>query len=192
MPEVVFVHGFGGSKWEYQPLVRALTEKGIKEIHQFTYRERLGTLPLNKLAEKLGGFIRAKVRGNKFSIIGLSQGGIIAAWWLEFLGGKSICQRCVTVCSPFYGSLLSYFLPLPGLRDLQPTSRFLSLLRQAIASSQVDYLSIWNPFDLFVFPGLSGKCPGKQKSLCVLAPAHLFTFWMPQTVNWVCQAVVKA
>ncbi|HPP13542.1 MAG TPA: hypothetical protein PKW42_12520, partial [bacterium] len=176
---------------EYQPIIRYLRRCGVNTFHQFSYRQNLGTVPLSAIAASLQHYAGLLPKERNLVTIGLSQGGIIAAYWLEFLGGKKYCRTCITVCSPFHGSWLSYLLPLPGLVDLRPGSSLLSSLRQAMATSSVRYVGLWNPFDLFVFPGWSGKCAGQQFSRAVPALSHPLTFWMPLTIRIVCKELTS-
>jgi len=187
---VLLIHGFGGGKWEYQILARAFYLQGVK-TYQFTYQEKFGSVSLVKIAKKLANYMEKRRNEAKIVTVGLSQGGIIAAYWLEFLGGKKYCDSCWTICTPFSGSLLSYLLPLPGLVELRPESDLLQSLKQAMATSCVSYLGIWNPLDLFVFPGTSARCASQKASYLVLAPSHPLTFWMPRTIKLVCQGVRK-
>ncbi len=190
MSAILLIHGFGGGRWEYQILARAFHRQGVK-TYQFTYQEKFGSVSLVKIAEKLASYMEKRRNEEKIVTVGLSQGGIIAAYWLEFLGGKKYCQCCWTICTPFSGSLLSYLLPLPGLVELRPESSLLQSLKQAMTKSSVNYLGIWNPLDLFVFPGTSARAPGQKSSYPVLAPSHPLTFWMPRTIKLICQEVRK-
>lgn len=185
--KVIFVHGFGGGRYEYQPLINFLKNYKIKS-YEFLYKERFGQVSLKKIAKQLNEFIRKNVKG-KFILLGLSQGGIISTYYLEYLNGKKFCEKCIAICTPFYGSNLAYLFSLKGAKELRPKSVFLKKLREKIKKSKVKYYSIWNPLDLAVFPGKNANLEYARKSKKVISILHPKTFWEKETKEFILESI---
>ena len=171
--DLVFIHCFGNLTFEARPLIKYFEEKGIN-CHEFEYKKCFGQVSLGRLSNDFNDF--TKKINDDFVLIGLSQGGIIGSYWLEFLEGKRKCEDMVSVCSPFYGSYSAYLLPLKGVKELRPGSKFLYDLREKMKKSSVKYHCIWNPLDLMVFPGSHAKLKEAYKTKKVIAPIHGLTF----------------
>lgn len=176
--KLIFIREFGNLPFEAFPLIRYFEKKRF-DCYEFKYEKCLGQISLKKLAQNFDDFVK-KIKGD-FVLVGLSQGGIIGAYWLEFLKGKKKCKKIVTICSPFHGSYLAHLLSFEGIKELRPGSKFLYNLRKRIKKSNVKYYCIWNPLDLIVIPGSSGKLDYAYKNKRVIAPFHSFTFWKKAT-----------
>jgi pimeloyl-ACP methyl ester carboxylesterase len=172
---IIFIHGVLGNSREYQPLINFLKKNGNFSFYGFNYEERYGNISITELAKKFDVFIKNLNKKN-ITIIGLSQGGIIASYWLEFLGGNKFCGKCVTICSPFYGTYLAYIIKSPGARELNPKSTFLKKLREKIKKSKVDYYGVWNPLDLAILPGFNATMNAFKKSIKIPSLTHPLTF----------------
>ncbi|MCF7861127.1 alpha/beta hydrolase [Candidatus Woesearchaeota archaeon] len=191
------LHGWNGSNAEYEPILRHLEERGYK-VKGFNYSEKWGTVPLIELAKKFKKFVDLTSEEKKICVIGLSQGGIIASLAIEILGLN--CSKCFTICSPWHGSWLAYLLPLPaqfpGIYDLRPNSNILNKLRKRLPGSRCRYYSVWNPFDLMVFPGNSAfndlsKNPENDNNI-VYALLHPMTFWRKPTIKFIEKKILES
>ena len=175
---IVFIHGFGGGSYEYQPISRFLQEQGLAPCYEFSYTEKIGQVSLKKIAWQLNAFLQT-LPDHEFDIVALSQGGIIARLAIAYLIGKKI-RTCVTVCTPHHGSLLAYVGFLPGIRELRPGSP----LFHELDSSRATYYAVWNPLDMMVIPGSSAKFEHAQENKKVVALLHPLTFSHPETIKF--------
>ncbi len=169
--EVLCIHGFGGSNAEHKALREYLLQQVPVTIQTYSYTQKWGNVSLRKIAKDLC----MKMQSRQFDlVIGMSQGGIIATLAAEeySLQTKSIC----TICTPFRGSLLSYFLTVEGVKELRPNSLLLQTLRKKCFHSSITYYAIYNPLDLMVFPGLFAKNEFAKQQQKVYALTHPLTF----------------
>lgn len=186
---VILIHGLGGNKREYKPIKHYLGRRNDYEFLEFEYKENKGDASIDELAAKFRGFVESslgkRILDSKVAIIGLSMGGIIAPYYLEFLGGKNAICRCITLCTPFHGSFWAGFFEKKGMKQLRPDSIFLKELRAKMEKSDVNYTGVWNPIDITVLPGISAKANFMKKSRGVFAPLHQLTFFMPKTLEFI-------
>ena len=84
MDPILFIHGIGGSKKQYQPIIRYLRKKGINNFYEFSYESRIGLHPIKVIARELSEFIDKNIKKENIDIIAFSQGGIIALAYLKF------------------------------------------------------------------------------------------------------------
>lgn len=185
MTPILFIHGFSGSKKEYQPVLKYLKEKGINNFYEFEYLSTVGLHPIKVVAKELDEFIEKNVKEKEINIVAISQGGIIALAYLKYFEYKKVSvKKIFTLCSPHKGSLLANVLNLPGLIDLRPKSNLLKDLENFIRDNKIDVYAVYTPFDLMVFPGWNAKTKyGKNK--IIFAPSHPAAFYWPATFKYV-------
>lgn len=177
---IVLIHGWGGFLFESRMLVDKLRKKGIK-VYVFIYKRNIGQESFEELSKKFDKFV--STIKEEFIILGVSQGGIIGSYWLEFLNRGKKCKECLTICTPFHGTLIAYLgFFMPGTKQLFYNSNFLKKLKKKISKSKVTYYNIWNPLDLIVFPGSSAKL-GETKNYKVSAMWHSFTYLKKPTIK---------
>lgn len=186
---ILFIHGLGGSKKQYQPIIKYLKNKGIARFYEFIYESRIGLHPIKTLAKDLAEYIDKNIKENDINIIAFSQGGIIALTYLKYNKNRNV-KKLFTLCSPHKGSLLAYIFNLPGLCDLRPKSNLLSELEVFAKELEMDIYSIYTPFDLMVFPGWNAR-PKFGKAKLILAPAHPVAFFWPSTKKFVYKNLIK-
>ena len=189
---ILLIHGFAGSYLEFLPYLIFLRRIGYRRIYPFRYPQCLGTVPFAAIARRLAGYCERRIpAGEELVAIGFSQGGMIAGWWLEFLGGKRRCRTCITICSPLHGTAGAWLTGLPGFIDLRPGSRFLADLAGAMAASGVAYCGVWSPLDCVVIPGISARAPWQRKSRRLLVPFHFTAYWSPATLAFVREVLAE-
>lgn len=184
---VLFIHGFGGDTKEYQPLKNFLKNNGFNNFYEFYYQENLGQVSIKETSKKLADYINKNVREDILYIIGISQGGIIARYYINFLSNKKV-PKCVTICSPHHGSIWAYFHNYPGFIDLRPNSKLLKYLSSEY-ESKTKFYSIFNPIDLMVFPSTSAIFEKAEKNQKVLSPLHPTTFKNKKTFEFVLESL---
>lgn len=177
---IVFIHGFGGGVWEYEPIIRFLSERGDSTPYRFSYQKNLGQVSLKVLAHQLHEFICSTVSEHEIDIVALSQGGIIARLYIALYDDVKV-RKCITLCSPHKGSLLACVGIFRGIKELQPSS---SLLKQ-LDRTKARYYAVYNPLDLMVIPGWSGRLDGAVANKPVWAAFHPLTFSHPETLAFI-------
>ena len=95
-------------------------------------------------------------------IVGHSMGGLLARYYIEFMGGDKRVSHCVLLGTPNAGSKLAPFALSPMGRDLMPGSDFLTELNAAPLSPKVNYLTIFSHHDNLVIPAESAELPGAE------------------------------
>jgi len=173
---ILFIHGFGGSKKEFEPIKKYLQEYGFNNFYDFCYDKKIGQVSLSEIGDDLIEFVRINVKENKVDIIGVSQGGLLARYFI--VGSKIKVSKCITLCTPHKGSKSANIWNLPGLVDLRPNSKFLiELLTKEDKSKSISkFYCVYNPFDLMVFPGSNAKFSKAEKNLKVSTPLHQLSF----------------
>jgi len=186
MNPILFVHGIGGNKKQYQPIIKYLKQKGIKNFYEFEYINKFGLAPIKDASKELAEYIDKNVKEKNINIIAISQGGIIALAYLKFYlprqvkAGKNInVDKLFTICSPHKGSKLAKIADLPGFVDLRPNSVLLNELEIFGKENKINLYSIYTPFDLMVYPGWNARAKyGKRK--IIFAPGHASSLsWKP-------------
>jgi len=183
---ILFIHGFGGGRYEYYPVIKFLKKNSNPICYEFTYKKKFGQVSFKKIAEDLDNFIKANIKDSEVDIIGFSQGGIIARYYLAHYFSIKV-RRCITICTPHKGSFMAHIGFLPGIKELQPKSKFLAELD----SSKAEYYSVYNPFDLFVFPGWNSKFEHAKENKKVYSMLHQMTFWNRKTLEFIKKVLEK-
>ena len=182
MEPILFIHGFSGGRFHYLPIENYLKKKGIRKIYEFNYKNKFWQVSLREIAKELDKFIDNNVKEKQISIVAISQGGLIAHHYVQ--NHKNNVKKCISVCTPYKGvwwATIFSFLN-QGLKDLSIKSNFIKEINANMKkeSRKVKLYSIWTPFDIIVFPGVSAKLKG-SKSKRVLAIEHHLAFWSPKT-----------
>jgi triacylglycerol lipase len=180
---ILFIHGFAGGKYEFRPIINHLKNKGFSKFYQFTYKKRFCQIPIRVIAKQLSDFVTSNISEDKIDIIGISQGGIIAEYYLKHFNKKEI-RTLFTLCTPHKGSIMAYISGKPGFIDLRPRSKVLIEAEEFMKKSKTKLFSVYTPFDLMVFPGWNAN-PGHGKIKKVYAPLHPLAFWIPSTLKFI-------
>jgi triacylglycerol lipase len=183
MDPILFVHGVGADKKQYQSIIKFLKNKGFEKFYEFEYDSTIGIHPIKTIAKELSDYVEENVKEKNINIIGFSQGGIIALAYLKFFKNREV-DKIFTLCSPHSGSKWANWFNLPGIIDLRPDSKLLKDLERFAFDEDLNIFSVYTPFDLMVFPGWSAKRKyGKNK--LVFAPAHPAAFSWPATKEFI-------
>ena len=95
-------------------------------------------------------------------IVGHSMGGLLARYYIEFMGGDKRVSHCVLLGTPNAGSKLAPFALTPLGRDLMPGSDFLTELNTVQLSTKVNYVTIFSHHDNLVIPAESAELAGAE------------------------------
>ncbi|MFA6463926.1 MAG: alpha/beta fold hydrolase [Candidatus Paceibacterota bacterium] len=183
---ILFIHGFGGGSYEFKPIKSFLKKKFTEEIifFDFVYEKRFGQVELENIAELLKTFIENNLKDKNFSVIAISQGGII--WRIFALKNRYLTkkvEKVITLCTPHNGSLWANLLNLPGVKDLRKNSQILNRINEL--DDGLEYYSVYNPLDLMVFPGTNAIFKKAKINKRVFDWLHPLTFWNKKTLNFI-------
>ncbi len=177
---ILFIHGFAGGSYEFKPIIRYLKSHDDPVCYEFVYKKKFGQVSLKVIAQELHEFIITHVPEPELDIVAISQGGVIARYYIAHYQDRKI-RKCITLCSPHHGSLLAYIGILPGIKELQPHNSFLKKLDV----KKAEYYAVYNPADLMVFPGWFAKFREAKENKRVLSLLHPLTFSNQATLKFI-------
>lgn len=185
---VLLVHGFNGTPAIFRGMSDYLAKSGWF-VYDLTLTPSNGELGIEQLAQQVANYIAKTFTAEQpLDLIGFSMGGIVSRYYVQRLGGIDRVQRLLTISSPHHGTWTAYALGRPGCIQMRPDSTFLQELNQDVAMlEQLNFTSIWTPFDLMIVPANSSKMPvGREVQVPVL-----YHDWMPIDIRCL-EAVVAA
>lgn len=159
-------------------------------VYTLNLTPNFGTLTLEELAQQLNQFIEQTFEPDQpIDLVGLSMGGLVSRYYVQRLGGINRVQRFITIASPHNGTLMAYSLQGKGCIQMRPSSPFLTALNQDIAVlSQLNFTSIWTPWDFIIVPATSSQVPVGE-DVIVPVIAHAMMARHPHSLNAVATAL---
>lgn len=165
---VILLHGMLGQRHIYWNVFKhRLEQDGFRHHECIIPYGMLGDLRL--AASFLKDKVEATLRGDGASKVDLvchSAGGLVARYYMMYLGGASKVGTIVTLGTPHQGTYFSYVLPVPLLpiaRQTRPGSHFLDEINGPGAIPPgVHFVNIWSPLDGVVLPSHNSKLAGSN------------------------------
>jgi len=166
---VLLLHGFMTTRRAVDVLERRLRRDGYT-----VFSFNLGGVQqvIRRGIDDLADHVRTKVERiygrhpgmGPLTVVGHSQGGLVACWYVKKLGGWRRARAVVTLGTPHHGAPAAFAaLPLgllaPALFQMSPRSRFLRRLEKGSWPPGVRLTSIWSRQDLLT-PYPSGVVDG--------------------------------
>lgn len=172
---VILIHGIFDTTAIFQTMSAHLSRQGW-EVHSFDLIPNYGFLGLDRLAEQIADYVERTFRPDQpIDMVGFSMGGIVSRYYVQRLGGIERVQRLITISSPHNGTWTAYFYVTPGTRQMRPKCQFLEDLNRDVGLlDQINFTSIWTPFDGIIVPATSSKLPVGQEVILYV----LFHAWM--------------
>jgi len=182
---VVLVHGLLRGPIDRQ--AAALRRSG-RSVFVFNYRPSTGTVPIERLTDRLDAFVRSRIgAGKRYDMVGTSQGSLVARLHAQRLLSRdpAHCQleRLVLVSPPNRGTrLASLACAVPGLKRLfrgiaqmRPGSTFLRRLnRRADLLSQIQLTTVWTAADGVIVPARNALLGvGREQQIPVLGHSRM-------------------
>ncbi|MDZ8257841.1 triacylglycerol lipase [Nostoc sp. ChiQUE01b] len=172
---VLLIHGIDDTRAVFQKMAVQLRLQGWS-VYSLDLVPNNGDVGLDELAKQIADYVTATFAPEqRLDLVGFSMGGIVSRYYVQRLGGINRVQRFITISSPHYGTVVAYGSRRPGCLQMRPDSIFLKDLNSdAVMLGQLDFTSIWTPYDLMIVPANSSQMPvGSQ----VIVPVSLHP-WM--------------
>ena len=174
---VLLVHGIWDTCKVFCKMTSYLKESGWK-VYDVDLVPNNGNKGLDDLAQQLAEKVDATFEPEQpFDLLGFSMGGIVSRYYVQRLGGIKRVQRFITLSAPSHGTRIAYFKQGLGCIQMRPNSAFLrDLNSDAQMLSQINFTSIWTPYDMMIVPANSSRMPvGDNITVSVLTHAWMLT-----------------
>jgi triacylglycerol lipase len=157
---VLLIHGIDDTGAVFNKMRGYLGERGWS-VYTLDLVPNNGDVGLDKLAKQVADYVVANFAPEQpLNLVGFSMGGIVSRYYVQRLGGIERVQRFTTISSPHYGTVMAYASQRPGCVQMRPNSIFLKDLNSDAAMlKQLNFTSIWTPYDLMIVPGNSSQMP---------------------------------
>lgn len=151
-----------------------------------------GSAPIPRLAQQLADFIDGGFAPDEpVNLFGFSMGGLIHRYYLQKMEGWRRVRKFVTAASPHRGTMTARLATHEAALQMRPDSAFIiDLNRDLTPLQQVEFTSIWSPFDLTIVPANSSVLP-VGKSRRVWSPAHGVMMYDPNVMRVIAQVLAE-
>lgn len=186
---VLLVHGIFDTGQVFHKMISYLKQRGFT-LYDLDLVPNTGDMGLDKLAEQVAKHIDATFDPEQpIDIVGFSMGGIVSRYYVQRLGGINRVQRFITMSSPHHGTWIAFCREGSGCIQMRPDSALLQDLNQDVEMlEQINFTSIWTPYDLMIVPANSSEMPvGRNVVVPVLNHAWMLTD--SRSLNTVAQAL---
>ncbi len=172
---VLLIHGIFDTISIFDRTSRYLKNLGW-DVYSLNLVPNYGRVGLDKLAEQVDDYVAKTFSPQQsFDLLGFSMGGIVSRYYIQRLGGINRVERLITISSPHNGTLTAYGLNLPGPIQMRPKSSFIEdLNRDMSLLEQINFTSIWTPYDAMIIPARSSEISAGK----VIKINVLFHPWM--------------
>jgi triacylglycerol lipase len=152
---VLLLHGFLATPRSLSALHRRLDRDGFR-VFSIELGGRFNTRRIDEQAmlvrDEVEQIYAREPNLPRLIVIGHSQGGLVASWWVKRLGGQRRVRTLVTLGTPHRGTrtawagILFAWL-MPSLLQMLPGSRFIRTLRDTGWPARVALLSVYSRRD---------------------------------------------
>lgn len=174
---VLLIHGIDDTAavfWKMKPYL----EKQGWVVDGLDLAPNNGSVGLDQLAQQVADYVEKSFAPDQpLDLVGFSMGGIISRYYVQRLNGLERVQRFITIASPHQGTWAAYFRNNSGCLQMRPGSFFLSSLNEDKAQlEQLNFTSIWTPFDMMILPASSSQLfVGREVKIQVLSHPGMLT-----------------
>ncbi|MBD3883576.1 triacylglycerol lipase [Phormidium tenue FACHB-886] len=174
---VLLIHGIDDTHAIFWRMAPALENLGW-DVHTLDLHPSNGDAGLEVLAAQVLDYVEQTFEpAQPIDLVGFSMGGIISRYYLQRLGGLRRIERFITIASPHNGTWTALLRSNLGANQMRIGSEFLlDLNRDAYRLEQINFTSLWTPFDSMIVPASSSEMPvGKNRQLWVGGHAWMVT-----------------
>lgn len=179
----ILVPGFSDDTGILRGLERYLQDAGIA-AYAISPQPSNGVVGIEVLAQQLAATIEQQFSAaTALNLVGFSMGGLICRSYIQQYGGLAHTERLVTIATPHQGTWTAYTYNRPACIQMRPGSHFLAALNRELAMlQQINFTSIWTPFDLTILPATSSYLPVGEM-VQVWSPFHYTLLFDPHIVQ---------
>ncbi|MHC5723668.1 MAG: esterase/lipase family protein [Nostoc sp.] len=169
---VLLIHGIDDTETVFYQMRNYLIQTGLS-VYALNLVPNNGDVGLDELAKQVSDYVTATFAPEqRLDLVGFSMGGIVSRYYVQRLGGINRVQRFITISSPHHGTVVAYASRRPGCVQMRPDSIFLKDLNSdAVILGQLDFTSIWTPYDLMIVPANSSQM-SVGREVIVPIPLH--------------------
>ncbi|MEH1824115.1 MAG: triacylglycerol lipase [Nostoc sp.] len=174
---VFLIHGIDDTEAVFHKMRAYLIQRGWS-VYSLNLVPNNGDVGLDELAKQLADYVTATFAPEqRLDLVGFSMGGIVSRYYIQRLGGINRVQRFLTISSPHHGTVVAYGSRRPGCVQMRPNSIFLKDLNSdVVILGQLDFTSIWTPYDLMIVPANSSQMPvGREVTVPVALHPWMLT-----------------
>ncbi|MDB9525036.1 alpha/beta fold hydrolase [Oscillatoria sp. CS-180] len=168
---ILLIHGIDDTAVVFDKMAAYLSDRLAVPVHTLNLAPNNGDLGLDELALQVKAYIDQHIdAAMKLDLVGFSMGGIVSRYYVQRLAGWQRVRRFVTLSSPHNGTWSGFLRNNIGAAQMRPNSSFLHDLNQSLDElTQVEFTSLWTPYDLMIVPASSSRLPlGTMRQLPVL------------------------
>jgi pimeloyl-ACP methyl ester carboxylesterase len=154
---VVLVPGYGVNRAYFSFFQMYLRRRGWPWVAVVNHRPFSAPVPY--YAERLGLYVDDVLRASgaeQVDLVGHSMGGLVAAFYVNVLGGHTRVRRLVTLGAPWKGTATWVFGARRQARDMAPDSDVV----KAVQELKIPTTAIWSRSDAMIFPAERAKPDG--------------------------------
>ncbi|MBO3461790.1 esterase/lipase family protein, partial [Aetokthonos hydrillicola] len=174
---VLLVHGIFDTGRVFDSMIPYLKNRGWT-VYDLDLLPNNGNGRLDHLAEQVADYVNSTFLPQQpIDIVGFSMGGIVSRYYVQRLGGINRVERFITLSAPNNGTWVAFCHLGAGCIQMRPNSTLLEdLNRDAAMLEQINFTSIWTPYDLMIVPANSSRMPvGRQITVPVWTHAAMLT-----------------
>jgi triacylglycerol lipase len=156
---VLLIHGIFDTTKVFNKMAAYLSNLGW-QVHSINLMPNNGSEKLSTLAAQVAAYIDNNFeRRQMIDLIGFSMGGLVTRYYLQRMNGINRVQRYINISAPNHGTIIANALPLDGVVEMRPNSKFLRNLNSDVKDflTRISCTFIWTPFDLMILPADSTK-----------------------------------
>jgi triacylglycerol lipase len=167
---VLLIHGIDDTGAVFDTMAGYLRQRSWS-VHTLDLIPNNGDLGLDELAKQVDNYVATNFAPEQtLDLVGFSMGGIVTRYYIQRLGGIKRVQRLITIASPHYGTAIAYGSRRPGCVQMRTNSPFLKDLNSdATMLQQLNFTSIWTPYDLMIVPANSSQMPVGREEIIPVA-----------------------
>lgn len=147
-PPVLLIPGYGLTRVMMWPLAAYLRRRGrwVWAINNPIFEDDIPTFAA--AARDAADALRAASGADQIDIVGHSMGGVVAAWYIQHLGGADAVRRLVTLGTPWKGTHMTILGLGRQSRSLRPGSAVIA----SLDGFEHDTVAVWSNEDCIVLP----------------------------------------
>lgn len=159
---VILIPGYCEPLFLFAAIAGHLQEAGFEAIGMDEHFPAIWDIRVSaeRLAEKVESVL-ATTGASHVDLVSHSLGGLMARYYIKFLGGAERVARCVTLATPHHGTYVAHLWIDWAARQMRPGSEFLTELNDGEeAFGPVRYTSIYSRMDQLIIPQDSAHLHG--------------------------------